>query len=79
MQNGTFLFSKGATKTYAYKNLSGGEKAAFDLILDFTLKREVFNDTVFAVDEPIDILKCVSVPVVVMQHDAAGGPLSKVR
>jgi hypothetical protein len=33
-------------------NLSGGEKAAFDLILDLAVKSREFNDTVFLIDEP---------------------------
>ena len=32
---GTFYFEKGDAKKYNYVNLSGGEKAAFDLLLDF--------------------------------------------
>ena len=52
MVDGTFFFEKGATKNYRYKNLSGGEKAAFDLLLDFVLKTESFDDTVFCIDEP---------------------------
>jgi hypothetical protein len=48
----TFRFSKGAVKHYNYMNLSGGEKAAFDLILDYTLKKVEFDDTVFCIDEP---------------------------
>jgi hypothetical protein len=32
--------------------LSGGEKAAFDLLLDLVIKRREFNDTVFFIDEP---------------------------
>ena len=49
---GTFRFDKGDSKAFLYKNLSGGEKAAFDLILDLTIKRREFNDTVFFIDEP---------------------------
>lgn len=52
MENGTFYFTKGASKGYHYKNLSGGEKAAFDLLLDFIVKSEAFNNTIFCVDEP---------------------------
>ena len=52
MTVGTFRFSKGATKGYNYKNLSGGEKAVFDLILDLSVKRREFNNTVFCIDEP---------------------------
>ena len=48
----TFRFDKGCVQDFAYENLSGGEKAAFDLILDFVVKRQEFNDTVFCIDEP---------------------------
>jgi predicted ATPase len=48
----TFRFSKGASKHYNYMNLSGGEKAAFDLLLDFVVKKREFDDTVFCIDEP---------------------------
>lgn len=49
---GTFKFDKGDSKAFLYKNLSGGEKAAFDLLLDLLIKRREFNDTVFFIDEP---------------------------
>ncbi len=49
---GTFRFKKGAASGFHYKNLSGGEKAAFDLLLDFIVKRRAFNDTVYCIDEP---------------------------
>lgn len=49
---GTFRFSKGATTNFHFKNLSGGEKAAFDLLLDFILKKEAYNNTIFCIDEP---------------------------
>lgn len=52
MNDGTFLFSKGNVSDFRYKNLSGGEKAAFDLLLDFVVKTETFDDTVFCIDEP---------------------------
>jgi hypothetical protein len=52
MQDGTFFFTKGTSRGYHYKNLSGGEKAAFDLLLDFILKSEVFNNTIYCIDEP---------------------------
>jgi hypothetical protein len=48
----TFRFSKGTAQKFNYMNLSGGEKAAFDLLLDYVLKRVEFNDTVFCIDEP---------------------------
>jgi len=53
----TFRFSKGTSKQYNYMNLSGGEKAAFDLLLDFVLKKREFDDTVFCIDEPEAHLK----------------------
>jgi predicted ATPase len=49
---GTFRFRKGTVSAFHYKNLSGGEKAAFDLLLDFIVKRRAFDDTVFCIDEP---------------------------
>ena len=49
---GTFHFSKGKAKNYDFKNLSGGEKAAFDLLLDFFIKKERFSDAVICIDEP---------------------------
>lgn len=52
MSGGTFRFTKGNTSGFHYKNLSGGEKAAFDLLLDFIVKKQVFNDTVYCIDEP---------------------------
>ena len=30
----------------------GGEKAAFDLLLDIFVKKAEYNDTVFCIDEP---------------------------
>lgn len=49
---GTFRFNKGTISDFHFKNLSGGEKAAFDLLLDFIVKKESFNNTVFCIDEP---------------------------
>lgn len=48
----TFLFSKGQSKRFLYKNLSAGEKALFDLILDIVIKRSHFSDSVWCIDEP---------------------------
>lgn len=45
-------FNKGTSKDLPYGNLSGGEKAAFDLFLDIFVKREEYNDTIFYIDEP---------------------------
>jgi predicted ATPase len=52
LTEGKFRFSKGAIKNFDYKILSGGEKAAFDLLLDMIVKKRYFNDTVFCIDEP---------------------------
>ncbi|WP_123631359.1 AAA family ATPase [Salinisphaera orenii] len=50
--DGAFYFEKGTVKSYHYKNLSGGEKSAFDLLLDLIIKKKYFDDTIFVVDEP---------------------------
>lgn len=52
MEQGTFHFTKGATRHYPYLNLSGGEKAAFDLLLDIVQKRRKFSNSIYCVDEP---------------------------
>ncbi|WP_439641566.1 AAA family ATPase [Nevskia sp.] len=49
---GTFRFDKGDSQAFLYKNLSGGEKSAFDLLLDIFVKKKEFDDTVFFIDEP---------------------------
>ncbi len=48
---GAFYFDKGTANGYHYKNLSGGEKAAFDLLLDMHVKRKFFADAVYCIDE----------------------------
>ncbi len=49
---GTFYFEKGTAKKYNYVNLSGGEKAAFDLLLDFIIRREYYQNAAMCIDEP---------------------------
>ncbi|WP_166645309.1 MULTISPECIES: AAA family ATPase [unclassified Leifsonia] len=49
---GTFYFAKGNSNGFLYKNLSAGEKAAFDLLLDGVIKREYFNNSIWCIDEP---------------------------
>jgi predicted ATPase len=49
---GTFYFKKAGKSEFHYKNLSGGEKAGFDLILDLVIKSAIFDNTVFIIDEP---------------------------
>ena len=48
----SFTFGKGTSRNFLYKNLSGGEKAAFDLLLDIFVKKVEYDDTVFCIDEP---------------------------
>ncbi len=50
--NGQFLFTKGSSKNFPYKNLSSGEKGAFDILLDLIIKTKEFDNTVIAIDEP---------------------------
>jgi AAA15 family ATPase/GTPase len=52
IRNGSFYFEKGISKDFHYKNLSGGEKSAFDLILDLIIKSEYYPDAIFCIDEP---------------------------
>lgn len=49
---GTFYFNKGSSRGFLYKNLSAGEKAVFDLLLDGVIKSDFFADTVWCIDEP---------------------------
>ena len=48
---GSFYFEKGTSKSYHYKNLSGGEKAAFDILLDIHLKKKYYSDAIWCIDE----------------------------
>lgn len=50
--NGSFYFTKGNSENFHYKNLSAGEKSAFDLLLDIVIKSVYFNNTVYCIDEP---------------------------
>lgn len=49
--DGTFNFQKGTVVSYNYKNLSGGEKAAFDLLLDIHMKKKFYEDAIWCIDE----------------------------
>ena len=51
---GSFFFEKGTANSYHYKNLSGGEKAAFDLLIDLHMKRSFYRDAIYCIDE-IDV------------------------
>ena len=50
--DGSFYFAKGESKGFHYKNLSAGEKSAFDLILDLVVQREYYPRAVYCIDEP---------------------------
>ena len=52
LEDGTFHFTKGHSNGFAFMNLSGGEKAAFDLILDLIVARRDYDETVYCIDEP---------------------------
>ena len=52
LAGGTFFFTKGNQSGFRYQNLSGGEKAAFDLLLDLVVKSEFYDNTVVCLDEP---------------------------
>lgn len=49
---GTFTFTKGTAKNFLYENLSAGEKAAFDLLLDVVVNKTAFDDSLYCIDEP---------------------------
>ena len=52
LEDGTYRFTKGTSKGFEFKNLSGGEKSAFDLILDIVVRKREYDNTVFCIDEP---------------------------
>ena len=52
LEDGTFRFTKGTSAGFAFINLSGGEKAVFDLILDLVVASRDYDNTVFCIDEP---------------------------
>lgn len=52
LENGNFYFDKGTTKGFSYCNLSAGEKAAFDLILDMVVQSQYYPDAIYCIDEP---------------------------
>lgn len=49
---GTFTFTKGTAEHFLYENLSAGEKASFDLLLDIVVNRTAFDDSLYCIDEP---------------------------
>lgn len=51
-QGHAFEFSKGSSTGFPYLNLSAGERAVFDLILDAVVKADYYQDTIWCIDEP---------------------------
>ena len=51
-ETGTFTFTKKKSRNFLYENLSAGEKAAFDLLLDVVVNKAAFDDSLYCVDEP---------------------------
>ncbi len=52
VSDGTFFFTKGAVEKFRYVNLSSGEKAAFDLLLDLHIRKSFYPESVICLDEP---------------------------
>ncbi len=52
LNNGNFYFTKGIVENFNYRNLSAGEKSAFDLILDMVVQSKNYPDAVYCIDEP---------------------------
>jgi predicted ATPase len=52
LNNGSFFFKKGIINSFHYSNLSAGEKAAFDLILDIVIQSRYYQDAIYCIDEP---------------------------
>ena len=52
LTDGNFYFTKGISKDFNYKNLSAGEKSAFDLILDIIIQSKFYPNAVYCIDEP---------------------------
>lgn len=51
-QGHSFEFTKGVSKGFPYVNLSAGEKAIFDLLLDAVVKADYYRDSIWCIDEP---------------------------
>ena len=47
-----FEFAKAMSHGFSYHNLSSGEKAALDLLLDVVVYKAEYKNTVFCIDEP---------------------------
>jgi energy-coupling factor transporter ATP-binding protein EcfA2 len=49
---GQLYFDKSGSKDFPFENLSSGEKEVVDMLIDLEVKRHLFNDTVYCIDEP---------------------------
>ena len=49
---GQLYFTKGTSKNFPFENLSAGEKEVVDMLVDLEVKRSIFDDTVYCIDEP---------------------------
>ena len=52
LNGGTFRFDKGVSEDFPYRDLSGGEKAAFDILLDILARQNGLSNSVMCIDEP---------------------------
>lgn len=52
LSGGSFIFSKGESSNFFYKNLSAGEKAVFELLLDIVTVGKFYDNTIWCIDEP---------------------------
>lgn len=52
LNNGSFYFTKGIAENFHYRNLSAGEKSAFDLILDMVVQSHYYQNAIYCIDEP---------------------------
>ena len=52
LNDGNFYFTKGDSENFSYRNLSAGEKSAFDLILDMVVQAKYYPDAIYCIDEP---------------------------
>jgi predicted ATPase len=52
LEDGNFYFTKGTVENFHYRNLSAGEKSAFDLILDMVIQSKYYLDAIYCIDEP---------------------------
>ncbi|TET71561.1 MAG: ATP-binding cassette domain-containing protein [Candidatus Aminicenantes bacterium] len=50
--DGAFYFEKSISKSFHYKNLAGGEKSAFDILLDIIIKLQYYPEAIYCIDEP---------------------------